>query len=200
MRTGADYVAALKDDREVYLDGQRVPHVAEHPAFAGVVQTVAGLYDFGADPANGMTYVAPETGREANRVFMIPRDRADLATRRLAVRAWADLTNGFVGRSPDHVGAFLAGFAADPAAFARPGRDFGAHVSAYYRRLLDESLYLSYAIVPPQHSRATTAHGWECRGSGSSSTGTSRASGPSSSTPAPTCSATRRPRSAWSAS
>jgi 4-hydroxyphenylacetate 3-monooxygenase len=161
MRTGAEYLAALKDDREIYVDGERVDNVASHPAFAGIARTVAAMYDFAADPANGMTYPAPETGREANKVFMIPRSREDLADRRAAISAWARLSHGFVGRSPDHVGAFLAGFASAPQVFTRDERDYGAHVSAYYRRLLDESLYVSYAIIPPQHSRSTSASGWE---------------------------------------
>ncbi|HEV7825323.1 MAG TPA: 4-hydroxyphenylacetate 3-hydroxylase N-terminal domain-containing protein, partial [Mycobacteriales bacterium] len=78
MRTGAEYLAALKDDREIYVDGQRVSDVADHPAFRGITRTIAGLYDHAADPANGMTYTAPETGREANKVFMVPRSREDL--------------------------------------------------------------------------------------------------------------------------
>jgi 4-hydroxyphenylacetate 3-monooxygenase len=161
MRSGADYQAALKDDREIYVDGSRVGDVASHPAFRGIVKTVAQLYDFAADPANGMTYAAPETGREANKVFMIPRSREDLRDRRHAITAWSQQSGGFVGRSPDHVGAFLAAFAASSDLFTREERDFGANVTSYYRRLLDESLYVSYAIIPPQHSRATTASGWE---------------------------------------
>lgn len=161
MRTGADYLAALKDDREIFVDGERVQDIAGHPAFRGIVNTIAGLYDFAADPANDMTYEAPETGRVANKVFMIPRSREDLAARRRAITAWAELSHGFVGRSPDHVGAFLAGFAGAPDVFAREPRDLGANVTSYYKRLLDESLYVSYAIIPPQHSRATSASEWE---------------------------------------
>ncbi|MGH3664324.1 MAG: 4-hydroxyphenylacetate 3-hydroxylase N-terminal domain-containing protein [Micromonosporaceae bacterium] len=161
MRTGADYLAALKDEREIYVDGERVADVATHPAFAGIAKTIAQLYDHAADPANGMTYTAPETGRDANKVFMIPRSQQDLAARREAIAGWAELSQGFVGRSPDHVGAFLAAFANAPELFSRDGRDYGPSVSAYYRRLLDESLYVSYAIIPPQHSRATNASGWD---------------------------------------
>ena len=73
MRTGSEYLAALKDDREIYLDGERVHDVVSHPAFAPIARTIAELYDLAADPANGMTYTAPETGAEANWVFSVPR-------------------------------------------------------------------------------------------------------------------------------
>lgn len=161
MRTGQQYLASLNDGREVYINGERVDDVSTHPAFAPVTRTLAELYDVAADPKNDMIYTAPETGREANRVFMIPRSQDDLAARRRAIDTWSRHTHGWVGRSPDHVGAFMAGFASNPDAFAREPHDFGANAKAHYQRMLDESLYLSYAIIPPQVSRATTAHGWD---------------------------------------
>lgn len=152
MRTGAEYVRSLNDGREVYVNGERVEDVARHPAFAGVVDTIAGMYDFAREPSNDMIFVAPETGREANKVFMTPRSREDLAVRRAAITAWSDLGCGFVGRSPDHVGAFLSGFASASAVFDRK-RNLSSNVTSFYKRLLDESLYVSYAIIPPQTSR-----------------------------------------------
>jgi 4-hydroxyphenylacetate 3-monooxygenase len=161
MRKGDEYLASLKDDREIYLDGERVGDVTSHPAFAPVAGTIAELYDLAADPLNAMTYTAPETGQEANQVFCIPRSRAELAARRRAIEIWARHTHGWVGRGPDHVGAFLAGFASCPQAFAREPHDFAANATAHYRRLLDESLFVTYAIIPPQFSRAGTAHDWD---------------------------------------
>jgi len=161
MRTGTDYLAALKDDREIYLDGQQVHDVASHPAFAPIAATMAELFDLAADPANAMTFIAPETGAEANLVFSIPRNHGDLVARRHAIETWARHTHGWVGRSPDHVGSFLAAFAAHPEQFASEPHDMGANVVSYYKRLLTENLYVSYAIIPPQVSRATTAHDWD---------------------------------------
>jgi len=161
LRKGDEYLASLADGREVHLDGERVRDVSGHPAFAPVARTISELYDLAADPLNDMTYTAPETGREANQVFRIPRSRDDLAARRRAIELWARHTHGWVGRGPDHVGAFLAGFASCPQAFAREPRDLAANVTHHYRRLLDESLFVTYAIIPPQFSRAGTAHDWD---------------------------------------
>jgi 4-hydroxyphenylacetate 3-monooxygenase len=160
MRTGKEYLSSLSDGRVVLLDGEPVPDVAAHPAFAPVAQVIAELYDIAADPASGMQYTAPETGETANRVFSIPRSADDLAARRAAVARWASHTHGWVGRSPDHVGAFLAGFAARPELFDTEAGQFGRNVAAYHRRLLRENLFVSYAIIPPQVSRASTASGW----------------------------------------
>ncbi|MDP8958157.1 MAG: 4-hydroxyphenylacetate 3-hydroxylase [Actinomycetota bacterium] len=161
MRSGKDYLEALKDDRTVYVYGETVEDITEHPAFSGVASTVASMYDFASDPQNGMTFRAPETGNPANKAFMIPRSKEDLGERRRAISRWAGISKGFLGRSPDHVAGFLAGFASGPSVFDRNGRELGRHVTDFYRRLLDEDLFVTYVIIPPQVSRATTAHGWE---------------------------------------
>ncbi|WP_028933667.1 4-hydroxyphenylacetate 3-hydroxylase family protein [Pseudonocardia spinosispora] len=161
MRSGADYLKAIGDDRAIYVDGQRVRDVVDHPAFRPIAVTMSELFDKAADPASGMAFTAPETGADANRVYGIPRSREDLTAYRLAVDTWARHTHGWVGRSPDHVAAFVAGFAAHPEVFSSGERDLSANVLAYHRALLDQSRYVSYAIIPPQVSRATTAHAWD---------------------------------------
>lgn len=161
MRTGKDYLASLADGRTVYVDGERVESVPTHPAFEGVTRTVAGMYDYAADPANAMTYDAPETGQPANKVFMIPRSVAELEQRRDAITRWARLAHGFVGRSPDHVAGFVAGMASAPELFDTEQRSLGENVTAYHRRMLDESRFASYVIIPPQVDPSQTASGWD---------------------------------------
>jgi len=161
MRTGGQYTASLRDDRAIFVDGERVRDVTQHEAFRGVVSTVASLYDIASDPANEMSFTEPETGMVANKMFLIPRNVADLRARRAAIERWSRATNGFLGRGPDHVAAFLAGFASAPVLFDRGRAGFGEHVTEFYRRACREDLYLSYVIVPPQVDRSKTAQGQE---------------------------------------
>src|SRR5690242_650311 len=161
MRTGQHYLQSLNDGRSVYLDGAKVSDVTTHPAFEGIARTVAGMYDYAANPANGMIFRAQQTGGDANKVFVIPRSSAELHDRSQAIARWANLTKGWVGRSPDHVGGFLAGFASSPETFDKGERQFGKNVTAFYKKLLAESLYVSYVIIPPQIDRSTTASGWK---------------------------------------
>ena len=42
VKTGADHLAALRDGREVYIDGERVADVTTHPAFRNAVHAAAG--------------------------------------------------------------------------------------------------------------------------------------------------------------
>lgn len=152
MRTGSAYLASLRDDRHVVVDGSRVDDVTEHPGFRGIARTMARLFDHAADSENGMQIHDNELGVNVNAAFATPRSMEDLERRRAAITSWANLTGGFVGRSPDHVAGFIAGFAAAPAVFDRGQHRFGVNVTRFYRRLLAENLFLSYVIIPPQGS------------------------------------------------
>lgn len=160
MRTSTEYLASLNDGRRVIVDGRPVDDVTTHPAFAPIAHTIGGLFDLAADPTNGMQTNDPSTGNACNRLFQPPRSAEDLQAYRAAAQVWADATGGWVGRSPDHVGAFLAAFSAHPEAFATE-RGLDRNVIDFHRRVVENDLYLSYAIIPPQVSRATTAHAWE---------------------------------------
>ena len=51
-RTGQEYITGLKDrPREVWLNGERIKDVTEHPALRNGVRSVAALYDMQHDPA-----------------------------------------------------------------------------------------------------------------------------------------------------
>ncbi|MGV9928330.1 4-hydroxyphenylacetate 3-hydroxylase family protein [Nocardia rhamnosiphila] len=160
MRTGTNYLSALDDGRHVIVDGVPVGNVADHPAFAPIARTIADLFDLAADPYNGMQVTDEVTGRAVNRLFLPPRSAADLGAYRTAAQVWADFTHGWVGRSPDHVGAFVSAFSLHPEAFSVE-RGLRDNVAAFHRRVVENDLYVSYAIIPPQVSRATTAHAWE---------------------------------------
>ncbi len=163
MRTGSDFKEALRDGRTVMLDGEKVDDVTKHPAFSGVVDTMAHLYDVAADPANRdlYTYASPSDGAPVHAWWLTPRDGDDLAFRRKAIAAWAAETCGFMGRTPDHVASFLAGFNGSLDLFrsaASDGDRFAENVQRFYEKARDESLYLSYTIIHPTIDRSKPPH------------------------------------------
>src|SRR5262249_31863857 len=61
--TGKEYLESLRDDREVYVYGERVPDVTAHPAFRNAARTIAKLYDALHDPATKDVLTCPtDTG------------------------------------------------------------------------------------------------------------------------------------------
>jgi 4-hydroxyphenylacetate 3-monooxygenase len=45
IRTGDQYRASLRDDREVYINGTRVKDVTAHPSFKPLIDIRARIYD-----------------------------------------------------------------------------------------------------------------------------------------------------------
>ena len=88
-----------------------MPDVTEHPAFRNSVQSAAMLYDFQARPENIelMTFKPEGSNRRVNRAWQMPRNYAEMVQRRKALQAWAELSYGFMGRSPDHLASALVG-------------------------------------------------------------------------------------------
>jgi 4-hydroxyphenylacetate 3-monooxygenase len=161
IRTGAQYLASIRNDgRGLFFDGELVRDVTAHPAFRGAAQSIARLFDVAADPANAdmMTFHSPNTGAPVWRCYHVPKTAGDLSARRLMSARWAEETFGLMGRTPDHVAGFLAGYAAKPSVFAEAGKKFAENVVSWHERARDNSLYLSYAIVPPQIDRSKPAH------------------------------------------
>jgi len=160
LRTGAEYLRSLRDGRRVFVDGDLVKDVTEHPAFRQAARSLASLFDIAADPANRerMTFASPRTGTPVLRVYQIPKTHADLKARRLFSQAWAEATFGLMGRTLDHVAGFFCGYAAVPDVFAAGGRQFADNLLAFFDHMRDNHLYASYAIVPPQIDRSKPAH------------------------------------------
>src|SRR4030095_9874264 len=110
-KTGAEHIKSLQDGRTVYIDGKLVPRVREHVAFRNPVKSAAMLYDSQARPENIelMTFKPNGANRRVNRAWQMPRNYGEMVQRRKAMQAWAQLSYGFMGRSPDHLASSVIG-------------------------------------------------------------------------------------------
>ncbi|PCJ56809.1 MAG: 4-hydroxyphenylacetate 3-hydroxylase [Planctomycetota bacterium] len=157
MRTGKEYLNSLDDGREIYIEGKRVENVVTHQAFSGVTQSVANLYDKYIEQKDEMTFTSPDSGESVPVSHMVPRSKEELIHRRKGLSISADNTFGHLGRSPDHVASFIAGFASDPDFFAESDPKFGENITRFHKKIREENSYLSYVIIPPQIDRTKTA-------------------------------------------
>ena len=91
-RSGAAYLERLRDDREVWLDGERVADVTCDPRLGRGMRSIAALYDLQLDPArlDQMTYLSPTSGERVGLSHIQPRSIDDLVRRRNMVRTWAE--------------------------------------------------------------------------------------------------------------
>ena len=159
MKTGADHLAALRDERDVYILGERVADVTTHPAFRNSVASAAHLYDFQSAPENveKMTFASPGGGARVSRSWQLPTSYAELVARREALVAWAETHFGFMGRSPDHVASCMAGMYMGIEQFEAFDPARAAALREYFEFARDRDLFLTYAIINPQADRTRSA-------------------------------------------
>ncbi|PZF96464.1 4-hydroxyphenylacetate 3-hydroxylase family protein [Micromonospora deserti] len=151
--TGDEYVESLRDGREIYLYGDRVRDVTTHPAFRNPVRMTARLYDALHDPQSRPVLTAPtDAGGEGytHRFFTTPHSADDLVADQQAIAAWARLSYGWMGRSPDYKASFLGTLGAN-ADFYEP---FADNARRWYREAQEKVLYWNHAIVHPPVDRS----------------------------------------------
>ena len=154
-KTGQDHLDSLRDGRSVYLDGQMVGDIVDHPAYRNAIKTTAALYDFQAAPENQelMTFVSPN-GFRVNRCWQLPESYEELIQRRRALEAWAEQTNGFLGRSPDHVASSLCGMMMRLDLFQAHGEERASALAGYFEYVRDNDQFVTYVVVSPQADRS----------------------------------------------
>lgn len=158
-KNGAQHIASLRDQRQIYLNGARIENHVDHPAFRESIRSAAAVYDYQAEPQNleCMTFRSPATGNQVSRMWQLPTSYAELVERRKALEAWANLSCGFFGRSPDHVASALSGMYMGLELFRESGERYASALAGYYEYARDNDLYLTYAIVSPQADRSKSA-------------------------------------------
>src|SRR6478672_6325136 len=161
-RTGRQYLAGLREqEREVWLEGERVKDPTSYPGLRGGARAIASLYDMQCDPKlrDEMTYVSPTTGDRVGLSFIIPRTRKDLETRRAMMLNWARTTCGMMGRSPDFMNVTYAAWAgaADYFAGGEHGRpEFADNMRNYYEYIRENDLTLTHSLINLQRSRTVS--------------------------------------------
>ena len=150
--TGKEYLESLDDGREVWIYGERIKNITEHPAFRNTARMIARLYDaLHTDhrEEKGLITCPTEWGGFTHRYFVASRSVEDLVAGRDAIAAWARLTYGWLGRSPDYKGAFLATLGAN-AGFYAP---YEANARNWYRYSQERMPYVNHALVHPPVDR-----------------------------------------------
>jgi 4-hydroxyphenylacetate 3-monooxygenase len=150
--TGDEYLESLRDDREVYIDGERVLDVTVHPAFANSVRSTARLYDALHDEATKELLTCPtDTGNGGYtfRYFRAARSREDLVAAQQAITGWSRLSFGWLGRTPDYKAGWLNTLGPN-AEYYGP---FADNARAWYKLAQETVPFMNHAIVNPPTDR-----------------------------------------------
>jgi hypothetical protein len=154
--TGKEYLESLRDGREVYIYGELVKDVTTHPAFRNAARSIARLYDaLHDDGTKGLLTCPTDTGSGGftHRFFRVAHSREDVVGQRDAIAAWARLSYGWMGRSPDYKASLMNTLGANHSFYGK----FSDNAKAWYRRAQDHVLFMNHAIVNPLVDRARSA-------------------------------------------
>jgi 4-hydroxyphenylacetate 3-monooxygenase oxygenase component len=150
-RNGAEYIASLRDDRSVWIDGERIKDVTVDRRFRGAIQSIADLYDMQSDPAlqDKMTFLSPSSGERVGMSFIQPRSAEDLRRRRDMMKTWMDAVGGMMGRTPDFLNVMVSAHASAHHLFAVGGERFAQNIVNYHELIRENDLALTHSLVSP---------------------------------------------------
>jgi aromatic ring hydroxylase len=149
LRSGAEYLKALRDGREVYLDGRKISDVTTEPALARVAHTFARMYDLVIENQADWTF-RDEQGRVSSLNWFEPRTREDIVRRRSFTETIARRTGGLFGRQQDYVPLFHLGMLDIKREFSRGDARFERNIENYWRRAREHDLMLAHSFIDAQ--------------------------------------------------
>jgi 4-hydroxyphenylacetate 3-monooxygenase len=156
IRTGEQYLVGIRDNREVWLDGERVADVTTHPKLARMAKTVAAIYDLQHDPAlrDQMTFASPTSGEPVALSYMVPRSQEDLMRRKGALEIIAQSVSGMLGRTPDYVNICVTAARQMAHVYGKNDSRFGDNIVAYHEYVRENDLCLTHTFGHPQVNRS----------------------------------------------
>ncbi|UOQ45997.1 4-hydroxyphenylacetate 3-monooxygenase, oxygenase component [Halobacillus salinarum] len=153
--TGEEYkrrINALHTD--IWVSGEKVDgRISEHPAFKGVMNSQAELYDL-QHSNDFMTFECELTKTKIGTSFLIPKCKEELILRRKMIQSWARHTGGLMGRSPDYMNTVLAAFAASTEILKGKPNCFPDRLEKFYYDAREKDLSFTHTFVNPQNNRA----------------------------------------------
>jgi len=152
IRTGAQYIASLKDNRRIFINGEEVNDVADHPAFSGVVQEVARHYDRFHDPVKqpDYTFASPKDGAPVSNSYLLTTTAEQMAQRVKGETARKEDTFGMMGRMPDFMNAFMTDVAAIGYVLGAHDQRFADNAWNYYEYARDSDICFTHTLADPK--------------------------------------------------
>jgi 4-hydroxyphenylacetate 3-monooxygenase len=154
------YLSSLQDDREIYIDGERIKDVTKDYRFIGAAETMAELLQMQHDPdlSDTLTYSSPSSGDKVGMSHIQPRSMQDVKARGDAMKVWMDATCGMLGRSPDYKNVMVAAWAAAAEVFDRPSFNGSDNIQNFYEYVRENDSTMTHVLVNPQVDRSKPAH------------------------------------------
>ncbi|MFJ7824867.1 4-hydroxyphenylacetate 3-monooxygenase, oxygenase component [Psychrobacillus sp. NPDC096623] len=153
--TGRQYIKRIDQLKtDVWIDGKPVTgNISEHPAFKGIINSQAALYDLQQHKA--LTYQSPTTKEQVGLSYLQPKTKEDLVLRRGMVQHWAKLNNGLLGRSPDYMNTVLMALASSIHFLQDQKNCFPDNLQTFYEYARENDISMTHTFIEPQVNRTS---------------------------------------------
>lgn len=158
--TGDEYLKRIDAlNNEVWIHGQRVKgKISDHPAFKGLLESKAALYDLQHDPSliDVLTFQPPNSKEKIGFSFQQPKTIDDLKKREAATRIWTRTNDGLMRRMPDYVNSGIMALATASGLFGENEPMFGKNIKNLYQTACEKDLSFTHTFINPQVNRSVT--------------------------------------------
>ena len=156
LRTGDEYRDSLRDDREVWIKGERVPDVPTHPAFQPIVDVRARIYDMAHEDEHRetMAYTDEESGEACNIGYKPPKTQDDWHDKRRAIDAVLNDIAGVVTRVGDETIGEMWSLWDGKAVLDEIDPQFSENVNRHIRHALVSDTFHVSANTDPKGDRS----------------------------------------------
>ena len=149
VRNGEQYLEGLRDDREVWLQGERVKDVTQHPGLCRSAKTLASFMDRQSDPEYQDIVTFKEDGKRIATSFLVPKSKEDVIRRGEAFYEWAKWSNGMLGRTPDYKNASITAFYGGASLLEESSKEYAQNMRNYYHYASTNDKVLTHSLLNP---------------------------------------------------
>ena len=153
IRSGEDYIKALRDGREVWHAGRRIGDVTTHSGFTGTIKTLADLYDKQRLRSYRDIMTVDDDGERISYSYLRPTDPEQLARKRRNIEFWSEQTFGQMGRFPEFVAELVVGLLDWTHVIEKHNGGWAENARAYYRYASRSDLCLTHALTDQFYDR-----------------------------------------------
>ena len=149
VRNGEQYLEGLRDDREVWLQGERVKDVTQHPGLCRSAKTLASFMDRQSDPDYQDIVTYEDNGKRIAMSFLVPKCKEDVVRRGEAFYEWAKWSNGMLGRTPDYKNASITAFYGGASLLEESSKEYAQNMRNYYHYASTNDKVLTHSLLNP---------------------------------------------------
>ena len=155
IRNGQDYRESIRDRREVFINGEKVKDVTQHPMFKPLVDVRARIYDMAHEDATKkiMTYT-DEAGEQCAIGNRLPYSKTDWEDKRRATNAVFEDIGGVVIRVGDETVGEMWSLFDGQNVLDEVDPQFSANIRTHIDRVIKHDLFHVSANTDPKGDRS----------------------------------------------